>query len=114
MSLIDVINVLGWVGAVMGFVAYLLVSRGTWGGMTLAYQVTNLTAALLMFLVAAVNGVWPSAAANIAWITIGVHSTVTIVRKRAEQREAARAVVEDAEATLAEAAAAVPAPAVAA
>ena len=86
MTLHDVITILGWVGAVMGIIAYLMVSRGSWGGMTFAYQLTNLSAAFMMFLVAAVNGVWPSAAANVAWIVIGAHSTWVIARKRAAER----------------------------
>lgn len=115
MTLIDVFNVFGWVGAVMGILAYLMVSRGTWGGATYAYQLTNLTAASLMALVAAVNGVWPSATANAAWVLIGVHSTVTIARKRAAARAEERSVVDAAVATLATASAAeVPAPAPAA
>ncbi len=90
MSLTDVITALGWVGAVGGIVAYLMVSRGSWGAATFAYQLTNLAAAAMMFLVAAVNGVWPSAAANAAWIVIGAHSTITIARKRAAARAEAR------------------------
>lgn len=96
MSLVTVITVFGWVGAAAGIVAYGMVSKGQWGPGSFAFQLTNVGAATAMFLVAAVNGVWPSAAANVAWMVIGTHATVTIVRKRAEARtheRAARAAV---------------------
>ncbi|PZR53197.1 hypothetical protein DNL40_09435 [Xylanimonas oleitrophica] len=90
MSLITLITVLGWVGAVAGIVAYGMVSKGRWGAGSFAFQLTNLGGATAMFLVAAVNGVWPSAAANVAWIVIGAHATLTILRKRHQERAAAR------------------------
>ena len=96
MSLIDVINALGWVGAVAGIVAYGMVSKGHWGPGSFAFQLTNLGGATAMFLVALVNGVWPSAAANVAWMVIGTHSTVTILRKRAMARAAAQAATPEA------------------
>ncbi|WP_159793205.1 CBU_0592 family membrane protein [Puerhibacterium puerhi] len=89
MSLVTVITVLGWVGAVAGIVAYGMVSKGRWGAGSLAFQITNLGGAVLMFLVAAANGVWPSAAANVAWIVIGGQALTTILRERAAQRRAA-------------------------
>ncbi|QAY64028.1 hypothetical protein ET495_13240 [Xylanimonas allomyrinae] len=90
MSLIAITTVFGWVGAVAGILAYGMVSRGRWGAGSFAFQLTNLCAATAMLLVAAVNGVWPSAAANFAWIAIGTHSTVVIWRKRAAARAQAR------------------------
>ncbi len=89
MSLVTLITVLGWVGAVAGIIAYGMVSKGRWGAGSLAFQITNLAGAVLMFLVAAANGVWPSAAANVAWIVIGVQALSTIVRERAARRRAA-------------------------
>jgi hypothetical protein len=88
-SLVTVITVLGWVGAVAGIVAYGMVSKGRWGAGSLAFQITNLGGAVLMFLVAAANGVWPSAAANVAWIVIGAQALTTILRERAARRRAA-------------------------
>ena len=92
MSLISLITLLGWVGAVAGIVAYGMVSRGQWGPGSFAFQLTNLGGATAMFLVAAVNGVWPSAAANVAWMVIGTHATITILRRRAADRAARREV----------------------
>ncbi|MCL1871757.1 MAG: hypothetical protein FWF90_15280 [Promicromonosporaceae bacterium] len=86
MSIVALITLFGWVGAVAGIVAYGMVSKGHWGPGSFAFQLTNLGGAAAMFLVAMVNGVWPSAAANVAWIVIGGHSTLTILRKRAHAR----------------------------
>jgi len=80
--LANLITALGWVGAVAGIIAYLMVSRGKWIAASLAFQLTNLGAATLMFAVAAMNGVWPSASANLAWMGIGVISTHKILKER--------------------------------
>jgi len=77
---------LGWIGAAAGVVAYAMVSRGRWAASSAPFQLTNLTAAGLMGMVAAANGVWPSVAANIVWILIGVQAIVVIVRARARRR----------------------------
>ena len=77
---------LGWIGAAAGVVAYAMVSRGRWAASSAPFQLTNLTAAGLMGMVAAANGVWPSVAANIVWIVIGVQAIVVLVRARARRR----------------------------
>lgn len=79
---------LGWIGAAAGVVAYAMVSRGRWAASSAPFQLTNLTAAGLMGMVAAANGVWPSVAANIVWIVIGVQAIVVLVRARARRRAA--------------------------
>lgn len=73
---------LGWIGAAAGVVAYAQVTRGRWAASSAPFQLTNLTAAGLMGLVAAANGVWPSVFANLVWIVIGVQAVVLIVRAR--------------------------------
>lgn len=88
-SMLTLITALGWIGAVAGIVAYGMASKGRWDAGSLPFQVTNLAGATLMFLVAAVNGVWPSAAANVAWIAIGGQAVVAIARRRAAERTAA-------------------------
>ena len=80
--LVNLITAFGWVGAVAGLTAYMMVSRGKWVAASLAFQLTNVAAATMMFAVAAMNGVWPSAAANLAWIGIGVITTHKILKER--------------------------------
>jgi hypothetical protein len=86
---LTVVTALGWIGAIAGIVAYRMVSKGRWSADSVAFQLTNLGGAAVMFLVAAANGVWPSAAANVAWIVIGAQALVTIARARTKARKAA-------------------------
>ncbi|WP_255371707.1 hypothetical protein [Cellulosimicrobium sp. CUA-896] len=76
------VMILGWVGAAAGVVAYAMVSRGRWTPSSAHFQLTNLTAAGLMGLVAATNGVWPSVFANLVWIVIGVQAVALLVKAR--------------------------------
>lgn len=89
MTLMMVATALGWVGAIAGLVAYAMVSRGRWNADSLAFQGTNMLAGVTMLTVAATNGVWPSAAANIAAILIGANAVVTVLRARKRKAEGA-------------------------
>ncbi len=97
MSLMLVVTVLGWVGAIAGLVAYAMVSRGRWSADSLAFQGTNMLAAMTLLSVAAANGIWPSAASNMAALLIGVNAVFTVVRgkKRAAKEAATLRAVED-------------------
>ncbi|ANC31973.1 CBU_0592 family membrane protein [Isoptericola dokdonensis] len=90
-TLLTVITVLGWIGAAAGLVAYAQVSRGRWTSSSSAFQATNIVAAILMCVVAGVNGVWPSAAANVAWIVIGIQTLLMAQRARLAEQQAATA-----------------------
>ncbi|WP_194226641.1 CBU_0592 family membrane protein [Cellulosimicrobium cellulans] len=83
-----IVMFLGWIGAAAGVVAYAMVSRGRWAPSSAPFQLTNLTAAGLMGMVAAANGVWPSVAANLVWVLIGAQAVVVIVRARRARRRA--------------------------
>lgn len=87
MTLMMVATALGWVGAIAGLVAYAMVSRGRWNADSLAFQGTNMLAGVTMLTVAATNGVWPSAAANIAAILIGANAVTTVLRAKKRQAE---------------------------
>ncbi|WP_211341647.1 hypothetical protein [Myceligenerans xiligouense] len=76
------VTALGWVGAVAGLVAYAMVSRGKWRPDSVIFQATNVSAASILMTVAAVNGVWPSAASNIAAIAIGANALFVVARAR--------------------------------
>ncbi|WP_418275492.1 CBU_0592 family membrane protein [Isoptericola jiangsuensis] len=88
-SILTLITALGWVGAVAGLVAYAMVSRGRWSSSSWAFQITNIAGAIIMTVVAGVNGVWPSAAANVAWIVIGIQTLMMA----SKNRQAAQAAV---------------------
>lgn len=102
-----IVMFLGWIGAAAGVVAYAMVSRGRWAPSSAPFQLTNLTAAGLMGMVAAANGVWPSVAANLVWVLIGAQAIVVIVRAR----RARRRTLDEAAAIIASAPAAVAVPA---
>jgi hypothetical protein len=97
MTLMMVVTVLGWFGALAGLVAYAMVSRGRWSADSLAFQGTNVAAATILMTVAAANGVWPSAASNVVVLVIGGNALFTVVRAKARKRETGPAltVVED-------------------
>ncbi|MBL0886690.1 hypothetical protein [Myceligenerans indicum] len=77
-----VVTAFGWVGAVAGLVAYAMVSRGKWRPDSVAFQATNVCAASILMGVAALNGVWPSAASNVAAIAIGGNALLMLSRSR--------------------------------
>ncbi|MFC8597056.1 hypothetical protein [Isoptericola sp. NPDC057191] len=85
-SLLTVITALGWAGALAGLIAYGMVSKGRWTASSFAFQITNMCGAVVMTVVAGVNGVWPSAAANLAWIVIGAQTLLTVSKARAAAR----------------------------
>ncbi|WP_369370405.1 hypothetical protein AB1046_16635 [Promicromonospora sp. Populi] len=89
MSLMMVVTALGWFGAIAGLVAYAMVSRGRWSADSLAFQCTNVLAAGTMLTVAAANGVWPSAASNLAAIAIGASALFTVFRAKKRAPESA-------------------------
>jgi hypothetical protein len=95
-TLDTLVMILGWVGAAAGVVAYGMVSRGRWTPSSAHFQLTNLTAAGLMGLVAATNGVWPSVFANVVWIVIGVQAVVLLVRARRRRLAGVAEIVEPA------------------
>lgn len=97
-ALMLVITALGWFGALAGLLAYVMVSKGRWAPDSLHFQAANLVATSSLFLVAAVNGVWPSVAANIAWMVIGTQTLFVIARARKNaRRNAAQADLVDVE-----------------
>jgi hypothetical protein len=88
-SLLTLITALGWAGAVAGLVAYYMVSKGRWSSSSWAFQCTNIAGAIIMTVVAGVNGVWPSAAANVAWIVIGIQTLMMAQKNRLAEQAAA-------------------------
>ena len=72
MTLVEIaVEVVGWAGAVLILLAYLLLSAGKLTGQSIVYQAMNVVGAAGF----TVNGWWhgaiPSAALNIIWMLIG-------------------------------------------
>ena len=77
-----IVEVVGWGGAVLILLAYLLLSTGKLTGQSLVYQGMNVVGAAGFV----VNGWWhgaiPSASLNVLWLLIGAIASWRIVRKR--------------------------------
>ena len=76
------VEVVGWGGAVLILLAYLLLSSERLTGQSLVYQGMNVVGAAGFV----VNGWWhgaiPSASLNVLWLLIGAIASWRIVRKR--------------------------------
>ena len=82
------VEIVGWAGAGLILLAYLLLSAGRLGGQSLAYQAMNVVGATGFV----INGWWhgaiPSAALNVLWLLIGGIATWRIMRKRGSSTSA--------------------------
>ena len=82
------VEIVGWAGAVLILVAYLLLSAGKLTGQSLVYQGMNVVGAAGFV----VNGWWhgalPSASLNILWLLIGAVASWRILKKRGSSTSA--------------------------
>ena len=82
------VEVVGWLGAVLILLAYLLLSAGKFTGQSLVYQGMNIVGAAGFV----VNGWWhraiPSAALNVLWLLIGGVAMWRILKKRGSSTSA--------------------------
>ena len=82
------VEVVGWGGAVLILLAYLLLSAGKLTGQSLLYQGMNVVGAAGFV----VNGWWhgalPSAALNVLWLLIGAVASWQILKKRGSSTSA--------------------------
>ena len=74
-----IVNVLGWIGAVIYLIAYALVSSRKVEGDSLLYQGMNILAGILLVANTFYWRAFPSLALNVVWIGIGLY---TLGRKR--------------------------------
>ena len=75
-------TMLGWMGTVGTFVAYVLMLRGTWSPSTRSYLALNAAGGLLAAGGALAYGAWPSFASNIVWGVMGAYGLCTTFRRR--------------------------------
>jgi hypothetical protein len=82
------VEIVGWAGAVLILLAYLLLSAGKFTGQSLTYQAMNVVGAAGFV----VNGWWhralPSAVLNILWLGIGVFASWRILKRRGSSTSA--------------------------
>ena len=82
------VEMVGWGGAVLILLAYLLLSAGRMTGQSLTYQAMNVVGAAGFV----INGWWhgaiPSAALNVLWLLIGAIASWRIIRKQGSSTSA--------------------------
>jgi cell shape-determining protein MreD len=82
------VEVVGWAGAVLILLAYLLLSAGKFTGQSLTYQAMNVLGAAGFV----INGWWhralPSAVLNILWLLIGAFASWRILKRRGSSTSA--------------------------
>lgn len=76
------VEVVGWGGAVLILLAYLLLSAGRLAGQSLSYQAMNVVGAAGFVINGAWHGALPSATLNVLWLMIGLFASVRIMRRR--------------------------------
>ena len=80
------VEIVGWAGAALILLAYLLLSAGRMTGQSLSYQTMNVVGAAGFV----VNGWWhgalPSATLNVLWLMIGLFASIRILKRRRRQR----------------------------
>ena len=78
---------LGWVGTIGTFGAYVLLSRGLWHATSLRYAALNGVAGLLGAIGSSLYGAWPSVVSNLLWSVVAGHSILSISRERRGARQ---------------------------
>jgi hypothetical protein len=82
------VEAVGWAGATLILLAYLLLSAGKLTGQSLVYQGTNVVGAAGFIINGWWHGALPSAALNVLWLLIGAIATWRILKKRGSSTSA--------------------------
>ena len=82
MTLGLLMEIVGWIGAVLILAGYGLLTAGKVTAKSPSYQWMNVVGALGFIANSAWNGAWPSAVLNIIWVGIGVVALVGIFMRR--------------------------------
>ena len=82
MTLKLLIEIVGWVGAGLFLLSYVLVSTGRLQGQSRAYQWLNVVGAIGFVVNSGWNGAYPSAAVNVIWAMIGLVTLWQLARKK--------------------------------
>ena len=76
------IEVVGWAGAILILLAYLLLSAGRLTGQSLTYQGMNVVGAAGFVINGWWHGALPSAVLNVLWLMIGLFAAFRIFKRR--------------------------------
>jgi hypothetical protein len=87
MTLVEIaVEIVGWAGAALLLLAYLLLSAGKLTGQSLVYQGMNVVGAAGFVINGWWHGALPSAALNVLWLMIGAFASIRIYKKRGYER----------------------------
>ncbi|QIM15640.1 hypothetical protein G7067_03160 [Leucobacter insecticola] len=75
-------SILGWVGTIGTFSAYVLLWRGRVDSSALHYSLLNAAGGFMAGAGAFAFGAWPAFGSNIVWGAIGVHGVVMALRRK--------------------------------
>lgn len=75
-------GILGWLGTIGTFTAYVLISRGWVSADALGYSALNAFGGLLGAAGAFTYGAWPALASNLVWGAMGAYGLIGGLRKR--------------------------------
>jgi hypothetical protein len=78
MKITLLIDVLGWIGAVMLLYAYIRVSSGRWTGQTRTFQLLNVGGSVLFIINSGFHGAYPSVFVNIVWSAVALRTLMLI------------------------------------
>lgn len=78
----NLVAALGWAGAILSLVSYVLVTLGRLKARSVGYQSMVLFAATALAVSSGVNGAWPSAVTNAIYMAIGVVTIGLLLRGR--------------------------------
>jgi hypothetical protein len=82
------VETVGWGGATLILLAYLLLSAGRLTGQSLAYQAMNVVGAAGFVINGWWHGALPSAVLNILWLMIGAFASWRILKRRGSSTSA--------------------------
>jgi hypothetical protein len=82
------VEIVGWGGAVLILMAYLLLSAGRLTGQSLTYQGMNVVGAAGFVINGWWHGALPSAVLNVLWLLIGAVASWRIIRKEGSSTSA--------------------------
>ena len=82
MTLALLMEVVGWIGAVLILAGYALLTAGKVTAKSPSYQWMNVVGAAGFIANSSWNGAWPSAILNVIWVGIGVFALLRIFSKR--------------------------------
>lgn len=72
------IDVLGWIGALLLLYAYARVSSGSWNGQSRPFQGCNIAGSILFIVNSGFHGAYPSVFVNIVWAAIAIRTLTRI------------------------------------